>query len=307
MEASQNSKLEIALSTELFFFIFAQNHHFIMKQTITLLVCLFMTTIGFSQKLEKLKGSKTVTTEERATPSFSSVYIQDDIQVSFIKADSTGIELEADDNLHEALKVANNGGNLNISLNNKLKSFKKFEVKIYYTDALLKIEATDQSKLMILDEMILEDVAFKLNGKSKLFLNLKSKVALIEINDDAAAELNAKSEKIHFILNKNATIKGLVATTEMKVDQYQKSRSNFEGDAIDLKLRMDNNSKFVGKNLTAKNVEILAEGYSETSINAETTCIINAFANSEIELFGEPTIELKKFTGKSILKKNSLK
>src|SRR5690606_664315 len=135
----------------------------------------------------KLKGSKTVTTEERATPSFSSVYIQDDIQVSFIKADSTGIELEADDNLHEALKIANNGGNLNISLNNKLRSFKKFEVKIYYTDALRRIEATDQSKLMILDEMILEDIAFKLNGKSKLYLNLKSKAALIEVNDDALA------------------------------------------------------------------------------------------------------------------------
>lgn len=278
-----------------------------MNQTITLLVFLLISTFSFSQKGAKLKGSKTVTTEDRVTPSFSSVYIQDDIQVSFIKADSTGIELEADDNLHEALKVANNGGNLNISLNNKLRSFKKFEVKIYYTDALRKIEATDQSKLMILDEMVLEDVAFKLNGKSKLFLNLKSKVALIEVNDDASAELNAKTEKIHFILNKNAAVKGLVAATEMKVDQYQKSRSNFEGDAIDLKLRMDNNSKFVGKNLTAKNVEILAEGYSATTMNAETTCIINAFANSEIELFGEPTIELKKFTGKSILKKNSLK
>lgn len=278
-----------------------------MKQTITLLVFLLISTFSFSQKGAKLKGSKTVTTEERATPSFSSVYIQDDIQVSFIKADSTGIELEADDNLHEALKVANNGGNLNISLNNKLRSFKKFEVKIYYTDALRKIEATDQSKLMILDEMVLEDVAFKLNGKSKLFLNLKSKVASIEVNDDASAELNAKTEKIHFILNKNAAVKGLVAATEMKVDQYQKSRSNFEGDAIDLKLRMDNNSKFAGKNLTAKNVEILAEGYSATTINAETTCIINAFANSEIELFGEPTIELKKFTGKCTLKKNTLK
>lgn len=278
-----------------------------MKQTITLLVFLFISAFSFSQKGAKLKGSKTVTTEERATPSFSSVYIQDDIQVSFIKADSTGIELEADDNLHEALKIANNGGNLNISLNNKLRSFKKFEVKIYYTDALRRIEATDQSKLMILDEMILEDIAFKLNGKSKLYLNLKSKAALIEVNDDALAELNAKSEKIHFILTKNATIKGLVATTEMKVDQYQKSRSNFEGDAIDLKLRMDNNSNFVGKNLTAKNAEILAEGYSSTSLIVETNCIISAFANSEIELFGEPTIELKKFTGKSTLKKNILK
>jgi hypothetical protein len=278
-----------------------------MKRIITLLTFLLISSNAFSQKAGKLNGSKNVTTKEQSTASFSSVYIKDDIQVAFIKADSTEIELEADDNLHEALKIVNNGGILNISLNNKLKSFKKFEVKVYYTDALKNIEATDGSKLMILDEMGLEDVNFKLNGKAKLFLNLKAKVATFEFNNNASAEINAKSEKIHFIMTDDASIKGLIAATELKVDQYRKSKATLEGDVIDLKLRMDNNAKFMGKNLTAKNVDILAEGYSQTIFFAETNCVISAFANSEIELFGEPTIELKKFTGKTILKKNSLK
>lgn len=278
-----------------------------MKQTITLTVFLLITTFSFAQKSEKLKGSKIVTTEERSTPLFTSILIQDDITVTFIKADSTGVELDADDNLHEALKVANNSGRLTISLNNKLKSFKKFEVRVYYTDALKKVEATDQSKLMILEQMALGDVSFILNNKSKLFLNLKSDASTIEINDDAAVELNSKTEKIHFILTKNATLKALVATTEMKVDQYQKSKTTFEGDVIDLELRMDNNAKLVGKKLTTKNASILAEGYSDTSLFVETNCIISGFANSEIELFGEPTIELKKFTGKAVLKKNTVK
>ena len=278
-----------------------------MKQTITLIVFLLISTFSFAQKSEKLKGSKIVTTEERSTPLFSSILIQDDITVTFIKADSTGVELDADDNLHEVLKVANNSGRLTISLNNKLKSFKKFDVRVYYTDALKKIEATDQSKLMILEQMDLGEVNFILNKKAKLFLNLKSDVSTIEINDDAAVELNSKTEKIQFILTKNATLKALVATTEMKVDQYQKSKTNFEGDVIDLEIRMDNNAKLVGKKLTTKNVSILAEGYSETSLFVETNCIISGFANSEIELFGEPTIELKKFTGKAMLKKNTIK
>ena len=106
---------------------------------------------------------------------------------------------------------------------------------------------------------------------------------------------------------KESVAKVLVASTELKVDQYQKSKSSFEGDVIDLKLRMDNNSKYIGKYLTAKNVEIMAEAYVTLSVFAEKTCIINAFANSEIELFGDPIIELKKFTGKTILKKNTLK
>ena len=278
-----------------------------MKQIITLLALLLLTTLAFSQKAEKLKGSKIVTTGEKTTGLFSSVSIEDDIQVLFIKADSSGIELEADDNLQEALKIVNNSGRLTVGLNNKLKSFKKFEIKLFYTDALKKIEATDQSKVMILDEMELEEITFVLHKKSKLYLNLKTKLATIEVNDDAVAELNAKSEKLNFVLTKNGSIKGLVAATEMKVDQYQRSSTTFEGDVIDLKLRMDNNSKLFGKKLTAKNAEILAESYSETSVFVETSVVISAFANSEIELFGEPAIELKKFTGKTILKKNILK
>jgi hypothetical protein len=278
-----------------------------MKQTITLFVFLLITAVTVAQKNEKLTGSKIVITKEKATPSFSAVSIEDDIHVSFIKADNSGIELEADDNLQEALKIAHNSGRLSISLNNKLKSFKKFEVKIYYTDALTTIEATDQSTLMILEEMELEEINFKLNKKAKLYLNLKTRVAAIEVNDDAAAELNIKAEKIHFVLTKDASIKALVAATEMKIDQYQKSKSNFEGDVIDLKLRMDNNAILVGKKLTARNADILAEGYSDTSLLVETACVIKAFANSEIELFGEPTIELQKFTGKSVLRKNTIK
>lgn len=278
-----------------------------MKQTIALLVFLLISSLGFSQTGEKLKGSKNVIVKEYATPTFNSVFIQDDIQVSFVKSDTTGIVLEADDNLQEALKIANNGGVVNLSLNNKITGFKKFEIKVFYTDALKNIETTGQSKLMILDEMKLEEVTFKLNGKTKLYLNLNVKIALFELNDESTMEVNVKCEKIHFVMTKEAVVKALVAATELKVDQYQKSKSSFEGDAIDLKVRMDNNAKFIGKYLSAKNVEITSEAYSNSSVFAETTCIINAFANSEIELYGEPTIELKKFTGKAILKKNTLK
>ncbi len=278
-----------------------------MKQTISLLAFLIMSTLAIAQKSEKLKGSKTITVQDQVTPEFTSVFIQDDIQVTFVKADSTGIETEADDNLHEALKIINNGGVLNLSLANKIANFKKFEVKLFYTNSLKNIEATDASKVMILDEMALEDIHFKLNNKAKLYLNLKSKVASFEINDNASVELNAKSEKMHFIFSQNAAVKALVATTELKIDQYQKSKSIFEGDVIDLKLRMDNNAKLEGKNLTAKNVELIAEGYSNTSLFAETNCILNVFANAEIELFGEPTIQLKKFTGNGVLRKKQLK
>ena len=276
-----------------------------MKQILTSLVFLFVCTAAIAQDNTKLKGSKIVTKEQKATAVFSSVYIQDDIEVTFIKADTTGIETEADDNLHKTLKIENNGGILNLSLNDKIISFKKFEVKVFYTDDLKLIEANKQAKIMILEEMVIEEINFKLNEKAKLYLNLKTNAATFEMKDNSLVELNGKAEKLHFILTQNASVKALVASTELKVDQYQKSKTTIEGDVIDLKLRMDNNAQFTGKGLTAKNVQLIAEAYSTTSFFAETNCVLTALGNAEVEIFGEPTFEIKKFSGNAVLRKKT--
>ena len=276
-----------------------------MKQILTSLVFLFVCTAAIAQDNAKLKGSKIVTKEQKATAVFSSVYIQDDIEVTFIKADTTGIETEADDNLHKTLKIENNGGILNLSLNEKIISFKKFEVKVFYTDDLKLIEANKQAKIMILEEMVIEEINFKLNEKAKLYLNLKTNAATFEMKDNSLVELNGKAEKLHFILTQNASVKALVASTELKVDQYQKSKTTIEGDVIDLKLRMDNNAHFTGKGLTAKNVQLIAEAYSTTSFFAETNCVLTALGNAEVEIFGEPTFEIKKFSGNAVLRKKT--
>ncbi|MDD3004799.1 DUF2807 domain-containing protein [Flavobacterium sp.] len=277
-----------------------------MKQIITSLAFLFLCTSALAQEITKLKGSKMVTKEQKATARFSSVYIQDNLQVTFIKSDTTGIETEADDNLHQVLKVENNGGILNLSLNDKVLSFKKFEVKLYYTDELKLIEANKQAKIMILEEMVLEEINFKLNEKAKLYLNLKANAATFEMKDNSLVELNGKAEKLYFILTQNASAKALVAATELKVDQYQKSKAALEGDVIDLKLRMDNNAHFIGKGLTAKNVQLIAEAYSSTTFFAETTCVLSAMGNAEVEIFGEPTFEIKKFSGNAVLSKKTI-
>lgn len=276
-----------------------------MKQILTSLVFLFVCTAAIAQDNTKLKGSKIVTKEQKATAVFSSVYIQDDIEVTFIKADTTGIETEADDNLHKTLKIENNGGILNLSLNEKIISFKKFEVKVFYTDDLKLIEANKQAKIMILEEMVIEEINFKLNEKAKLYLNLKTNAATFEMKDNSLVELNGKAEKLHFILTQNASVKALVASTELKVDQYQKSKTTIEGDVIDLKLRMDNNAHFTGKGLTVKNVQLIAEAYSTTSFFAETNCVLTALGNAEVEIFGEPTFEIKKFSGNAVLRKKT--
>jgi hypothetical protein len=86
---------------------------------------------------------------------------------------------------------------------------------------------------------------------------------------------------------------------------YQKSSAEVEGDIINLKLRLDNNTEFIGKKLIAKNALLETNGYSKNSITISNIATIDASGNSEIELYGEPTkIEINRFTeSASLLKK----
>jgi len=72
-------------------------------------------------------------------------------------------------------------------------------------------------------------------------------------------------------------------------------------------IRLDNNAIFTGNNLVVKNAELLAEGYSNCSINVNTNIIIDASGNSEIEIYGDQKIELKRFMDNATLNKKPTK
>ena len=108
-------------------------------------------------------------------------------------------------------------------------------------------------------------------------------------------------------LSKNAQLKALIATNQLKVDLYQKSNAEIEGDVSELKLRVDNSSEFIGRNLISKTAELVAEANSTTKINVVTSATIEASGKSEIQFYGDAKIELKKFTENTIIMKKTLK
>lgn len=126
-------------------------------------------------------------------------------------------------------------------------------------------------------------------------------------NDKSKIELNLKSEKAAIDVSKNANVKALIASTELKVDMFQKSSATIEGDVNILKLRLDNNSDFIGNKLTANSLQIFSDGYSNAKVLVKNTITIDAAGKSEIEISGDPKIDIKRFTDNATLKKKALK
>ncbi len=288
----------------MFFFIFGKKNRN-MKKTATLLLILLIHFSSYSQ--DKIKGSKIVTVEQKATTDFETLEVEDNLEIFLIKGEKCGVEIEADDNLHDIIVINLKDKNLHLSTAKEITSAKKISVRITYTDAFKMVIAKDKSMITALEEINLEEFTLKSFDESKIFVNAKTTTFTLMANDKSKLELNLKSENATIELSKNAQLKALISSLQLTFDMYQKTNAIIEGDATNLKLRLDNNADFTGKNLTATNAEIITEGYSNCNILVNTAATIEASGKSEIQLFGDPKIDLKKFAESAILYKKPFK
>ena len=276
-----------------------------MKKIITLSF-LFLTLLTFAQKKEKVKGSKIVKLEQKQVNDFESLEVEDNLEIFLIKGNECGIEIEADDNLIEFVEYKLAGKNLRISTSRDISSYKKLSVRVTYTDKFNMLIAKDETNVTALSDVALDNVTFKSYDYAKLFLNAKTKNFTLMANDRSKVELNLKSEKTAIDLSKSAYVKALISSNEMKFDMYQKATADVEGDVLDLKLRLDNNTDFTGKKLTAKNALVEVGGYANSSISISNIATIDASGNSEIALYGEPVkIEVKHLVDSATLRKKT--
>jgi hypothetical protein len=271
---------------------------------ILLLSFLFLSVVSFGQKKEKIKGSKIVKLEQKQIEDFESLEVEDNLEVFLVKGNECGLEIEADDNLIPFVEYKLAGGNLRISTSKDLSSYKKLSVRVTYTDTFNMVIAKDETNITALSDITLNTITFKTYDYAKLFLNAKTKSFTLMANDKSKIELNLKSEKTAIDLSKGAYIKALISSGEMRFDMYQKSYAEVEGDIIDLKLRLDNNSDFTGKKLTSKNAQLETTSYAKGSITVSNIATIDASGNSELELYGEPVkIDIKRFADSAELQK----
>jgi hypothetical protein len=271
------------------------------------LVALLFTISVQAQKKEKLKGSKVVTAHQLDIAEFTSLEIDDNMEVFLTQGSKCEAEIEADDNLHDAFVINESEGNLRISLSKEIVGAKKIAVKITYTDNFKMLLAKNDSYITALTDMNLTDFTFKTHDGAKVFATVKATQFNLLQNDKSKIELNLTSDEAAIELSKNANLKALINVGKLKLDLYQKGAATIEGDVNDLRLRMDGNSSLTAQNLTAQQTELIAEGNCNLSIFAASGISMECSGKSEVDLYGEPTIEIRKFTDNAIIKKKVLK
>jgi hypothetical protein len=271
------------------------------KIYLSIITLIFSTSILLAQKAEKIKGSKVVTTSQKEIKSFNAIEIGDNLEINLEKGDKNEIKIEADDNLHDIINLEVQDDILMISTSKEAQGFKKLSVKITYTNDLNLVTTKDESVVNAIQEIILDNITFKTFDKSKLFLNVNSKNFILQSNDKSKIELNLKGENSFIELSKNATLKALINSVDLKCDLYQKANAVIEGDATNANLRLDNSAELNARNFNIKNGNLAIEGNANCSILAENSIAISATDRAEIALFGTPKIEINKLEGEAKL------
>lgn len=278
-----------------------------MKKNITLFLLLFVSTLALAQKKEKIKGSKTVTIEQKEIGDFDAIEVSDNIEVYLVRGEKCALKIEADDNLHDFINLDLSTKILRIHTPKTATNYKKLIVRVTCTKELKRIVAKNDAIINAIQEIQLDDIAIESYDNSILNLNVNSGNFSLKSSDKSKTELNLKSENATIELSRNTSLKALVSALELKCDLYQKSKAVFEGDVTNAKIRLDNNALFTASNLVLKNAELLAEGYSNCCINVNENISIDASGNSEIQLYGDQKIEMKRLADNAVLSKKPTK
>lgn len=275
-----------------------------MKKYLIVLLTVLLTTAGFAQKKDKIKGSKNVTVTQREAAAFENLEVEDNIEVFLVKGAGESIEIEADDNLHDAIQTDINGSTLRVYTSKDVSRFDKFIVRITYTDNLKNIVARHETTINSLADLETDSITIKNFDYSKSYLNVRAHSFNLYLNDKAKAEVNFKGETSFFELSKKSSLKALVAATgSAKFDLYQESVAVIEGDTPQALLRVDNSASFTGYKFTVKNLELVAEGYSNSNVMAAETAVISASGKAEIDFYGAAKVEMKTFAGNAVISK----
>ncbi len=278
-----------------------------MKKTAFFLFLILVSSVTFAQKKDKIKGSKIVTIQQKQIEDFNSLEVFDNLEIFLVKGNQCGVEIEADDNLHDAIEIVVTGNTLRLSTLKNITGAKKLSIRVTYKDDFKLVVAKNESQITALSDIELQEIELRGYDYSKMFINAKTSNFIMQNDDKSKAEINLKSEKARITLSKNANIKALIVSTDLTFDMYQKSDATIEGDVAQLKLRLDNNASFIGNKLTSDTTEIIAESYSNAKINVSQNLTIEASGKAEIQLFGEPKIEIIRFTDSCVLMKKPTK
>lgn len=275
-----------------------------MKKILAILVFgLLSFSFSHAQSAEKIKGNRNVTILQTNIESYHTIALDEDFEVEIIYDQNPYVEVETDENLHEFIEFQVIDSVLTFNKTIRITSKKRLNIKVTYNDALKHIETADDAEILSLSTMNFENGSLKTRGSSKAGLTVQSDNFEFDGDDKSKVKLNLTSENCVINLSGNSRFDALINTTNLNATLYQRADANIEGTCETVKLELDNNADFNGKNFTINACEVVCEISSDAYLEVIDSIILEASGTSSVYIYQNPKIVVNKLIGTSKIQK----
>ncbi|MCG1037029.1 GIN domain-containing protein [Polaribacter sargassicola] len=282
-----------------------------MKNKIILPLILF-SIINLVQSQEKIKGNKNITTEKTELDSFNKIYIKNSFKVVLQKGETSSVEIETDENIHDVIDFTVINKTLTISTTKKIRESKKLLITIFHKNPITEIELIDDAEIETLNSLETSDILVKINDYAKADITLKSDNFTFVNNNKSRiqllskSKLNIESNKVNLTLNESSNSDILIKTDTLNVVMKGSAKVDIKGNAQYLESILTESSNLDAKDLNLKNIFSTTKDNSDISVQASEIIKIQASDKSKISIYGNAQIILDKFDGTSRLYKKEL-
>ncbi len=283
-----------------------------MSKKITLSIfSVFISFTVISQ--QKIKGNGILTTKKTPLDVFYKADLNNDFEITLIKSNESAIEIETDENIHNAIKFSVVDSVLVLKTYNKIKPKKGLKITIFCTNTLREIKINDDVEIETLNTIHLDELILKINDYAKANISLNSKRFNLINNNRSRLQLNSKSKLnvespfVDLSLGASSYTDILIKTDSLFLKLKERATIKTEGYSNYSNILANESTDFKGKNLSIKQTFIATKGEAEAIVQTSDNITIEASETSEIKLYGNPKVIINKFTNNARILKKELK
>ena len=274
-----------------------------MKKTILVTLLLLITISAFAQKKEKIKGNREVTTVIYEIDPFTTLVVNEELEITLINGSTPQVEVITDDNLHEIFNIDVVDGTLTISTSKEIRSSKKLEVFVTISEDLERIHAEGKAELKSMTTLNINKAEINVMGDAEVNLKIKSDSLAINGYRKSRQEYEIHTNELILTAFEDAKIKATVNATKV-TSQVEFAAVSVQGKTDVLYLEVKEKGEFIAPTFKVREVSVTATEQAKVVVNTTEKITIDAHDNSEIELLGSPaSIIMYKFEEEALLRK----
>ncbi|WP_282049203.1 GIN domain-containing protein [Maribacter aquivivus] len=272
-----------------------------MKKFALIVIVLFISVNGYSQRKPKIKGNKNVIEVREDLEPFTAIELVDDLDIVIQKSTTEGYALELDDNLLDVLKFKVDDGVLKISSFYNITSKKKLEITIFFQE-LSSIKMLN-GKISMKDVISTNRLRVQTFGTSRLELNATADIMDITMEEISSGDFNLASDSLNITLKDRIDVKLYSTGASNNIYMYKNASAKVEGNADYLMAKMYGNSSLKAADLQANYVLLVTEDSPDIEVRALKTLQLSSKGGTRTKLYGEPQITILDFLDTSRLEK----